>query len=97
MDADVVYVSMISLWEIAIKTRLSKLKLDAKKMIEEIEPIGFRELSLANEHILQLANLPLHHHDPFDRMLIAQAMSEPLIFLTADKNLRAYSELVIIT
>ena len=94
IDADVVYVSMLSTWEIAIKTGLGKLTIDAKKMMSGIELNGFKELPLTNTHILQLETLPLHHRDPFDRMLIAQAISEPLIFLTADKNLQHYSDLV---
>jgi PIN domain nuclease of toxin-antitoxin system len=50
---------------------------------------------LNNRHAIQAASLPLHHRDPFDRLLIAQAMTEPLHLLTADVRLAAYSELVI--
>ncbi len=93
-DAEVVYVSMVSTWETAIKTKLGKFKVNVPKIMDEITANGFRELSLKNEHILQLAHLPLHHRDPFDRILIAQAISEPLQFLTADRSLARYSELV---
>ena len=93
-DAESVYVSIISFWEIAIKSQLGKLKANIPKMITEIEPSGFSALPLKYEHIVQLNQLPMHHKDPFDRMLLAQALCEPLQFLTVDDQLAQYSELV---
>lgn len=94
LDANLVYVSMISVWEMAIKVKLGMLKVDIQHVISEIESCGFKTLPLQYEHILQLAHLPMHHRDPFDRMLIAQAMCKPLQFLTADARLTQYSNLV---
>ena len=56
---------------------------------------GFQELPVWSRHTILVANLPMHHTDPFDRLLIAQAMSEPMHLLTADAQLKPYSELVI--
>ncbi len=93
-DAEAVYVSPISIWETTIKVQTGKLKVNINQFISEITANGFQELPIVSEHSLKLMTLPLHHRDPFDRMLIAQAMTEPLRFLTADKKLEQYSELV---
>jgi PIN domain nuclease of toxin-antitoxin system len=95
LGARQVCVSTVSIWEIAIKTRLGKIRVDPVDADREIRICGFRELNLNNRHAIQAASLPLHHRDPFDRLLIAQAMTEPLHLLTADARLAAYSELVI--
>ncbi len=94
--ADKVYISSVSLWEIAIKAKLGKLSVDIDKLIEIITSSGFQELPLTAQHVLSVDQLPKPslHKDPFDRMLIAQAISEPLRFLTADKKLQKYSDLV---
>ena len=96
IEADEVYVSTASIWEIAIKTQAGKLKIDLNALINEMTTCGFQQLPIIAEHALQLMTLPFHHRDPFDRMLIAQAISEPLRFLTADKSLTSYSELVML-
>ena len=92
--ADEVLVSAASIWEIAIKARLGKLEGDPMAMAAAIEQSGFRELPVRAAHAAYVSSLPLHHTDPFDRLLIAQAMMEPLRLLTADKALTPYSELV---
>jgi PIN domain nuclease of toxin-antitoxin system len=92
--ADAVYVSAASIWEIAIKARLGKLDGDSKLLAETIEPSGFLELPVSAHHAARVALLPDHHQDPFDRVLIAQALSEPLVLLTADSLLTRYGELV---
>lgn len=90
-EAEVVYVSMASIWEIAIKVNLDKLKfIDFENIVETLESFGFEILSLKCEHLLCFAKLPLLHRDPFDRMLIAQAKSEPLILITEDKHIQGY-------
>jgi PIN domain nuclease of toxin-antitoxin system len=89
-DADVVYVSAASLWEIAIKVRLGKLAGDVTALAAAIEASGFQELPVSVRHAAAVAQLPLHHSDPFDRLLLAQAFVEPLRFVTADKTLTAY-------
>jgi PIN domain nuclease of toxin-antitoxin system len=68
---------------------------DPVELAENIVAAGFRELPVWSKHALLVATLPMHHSDPFDRLLIAQAMSEPLHLLTADTQLKPYSELVV--
>lgn len=88
-------VSAASLWEIAIKVRLGKLNADLDGVIANLTPSGFVELPVTSRHAAQVAKLPLLHGDPFDRLLVAQAMSEPLYLVTTDSQLPQYSSLVI--
>lgn len=92
--ADEVYVSSASLWEMAIKIRLGKLQADLAEVAAQITANGFVELPVLATHTLPLLALPDLHRDPFDRLLVAQAMSEPLHLLTADPVLAGYSPLV---
>jgi PIN domain nuclease of toxin-antitoxin system len=94
-EAEETFVSSASIWEVAIKVRLGKMNADPKELFDQIEANGFQELPVWSRHALLVAALPLHHTDPFDRLLIAQAMSEPLHLLTADPQFKQYSELVI--
>ncbi len=94
-EAEEVFVSSASIWEVAIKVRLGKMNADPQELFDQIERNGFQELPVLSRHALLVAKLPMHHTDPFDRLLVAQAMSEPLHLLTADPQLRQYSELVI--
>ena len=93
-DAETIYVSAASIWEICIKIQLNKLQLDLATFIQEIERIGVQSLAITWKHAQLTKEIPLYHKDPFDRMLIAQAMSEPLTLLTNDNTLPQYSELV---
>lgn len=92
--ADAVYVSAASIWEIAIKVRLGKIDADPQQLADAIEPSGFFQLPVNAHHAAHVATLPEHHHDPFDRLLVAQALTEPLVLLTADAALSRYGELV---
>ncbi len=84
-----VFVSAASVWEIAIKQRLGKL--DAPdNLVEAIEASDFVPLAINFVHSTLAARLPLHHDDPFDRMLIAQALSEGLVLVTSDRRFAAY-------
>jgi PIN domain nuclease of toxin-antitoxin system len=94
-EAEVTFVSSASIWEVAIKVRLGKMNANPRELFDQIKPNGFKELPVWSRHALLVANLPLHHADPFDRLLIAQAMSEPLHLVTVDPQLRQYSDLVI--
>jgi len=89
-----VFVSAASIWEIAIKAKIGKLEGDPDEFAEAIEQSGFRELMISARHAAKVHELPLYHRDPFDRLLIAQALTEPMRFLTADSMLEQYSELV---
>src|SRR3990167_1904013 len=91
VNAEMVYVSIVSLIEAAIKIQRGRLALNMEKLIHEITACGFLELPLQFNHTKMLSTLQRHHKDPFDHMLISQAMSEPLQFLTADKSLKSYS------
>ena len=93
-NADMVYVSSVSIWEAAIKIQLGKLDANIQELIEAIESEGFLELPLMAKQAAMVTELPAFHRDPFDRMLVAQAMSEPLRLLTSDNILKQYSELV---
>ncbi|MDH0863781.1 type II toxin-antitoxin system VapC family toxin [Mitsuaria sp. GD03876] len=94
-SADVVFISAVSIWELAIKAGLGKLKADPDELVEAIEECGFRELPVSAEHAATVMVLALHHRDPFDRMLIAQAISEAAHLVTADEHLPQYSELIL--
>lgn len=91
-----VYVSRASLWEIAIKVNQGKLRVDLPKFCLAVAADGFSWLPIENAHILRLAELPVFpdHRDPFDRLLVAQSASEPLVLLTADARLARYGDLV---
>jgi PIN domain nuclease of toxin-antitoxin system len=95
VNASEVYVSSASIWEIAIKARLGRIEEDAEVIVDKLGEAGLRELHVNNKHAVASGKLPLLHRDPFDRMLVAQAMAEPMRLLTADVQLSAYSELVI--
>ena len=92
--AVLLWVSAASLWEIAIKASLGKLTVDSEALEDQLGIAGFEPLPITWQHTVQVRKLPMHHRDPFDRMLIAQAVSEPLRLLTHDAALRAYSDLV---
>ena len=93
--ADAVYVSAASLWEISIKAALGKLEIDCTQLERRLDETGFLPLPINWAHAVKLRELPPLHRDPFDRMLIAQALAEPLRLLTSDSALSEYSELVI--
>jgi PIN domain nuclease of toxin-antitoxin system len=95
-SADEVYVSAASIWEVAIKARLGKIEADPIALIAAIGASGFVELPVSAEHAAGVALLAPRHNDPFDRLLIAQALAEPLRFLTADALLVQYSDMVVL-
>jgi len=88
-EAQQVYVSAVSGWEIAIKTALGRLR-PSRSVAEAIADSGFEELPLRLRHAEALARLPLHHRDPFDRMLAAQTISDDLMLVTRDGAFAAY-------
>lgn len=95
MKAEAIFVSAASIWEMAIKVRLGKMAGDPADLAAQIDAAGFQELPIWSRHAQLVANLPLHHSDPFDRLLVAQALSEPLHLLTADAQLKPYTHLVL--
>jgi PIN domain nuclease of toxin-antitoxin system len=92
--ADQVYVSAVSGWEIGIKTALGRLS--PKRTLEDaVADSGFEEMPVRLRHGAALARLPLLHRDPFDRMLVAQAVSEGLTIVTRDPAFDDYDVRVI--
>jgi PIN domain nuclease of toxin-antitoxin system len=86
------FVSIASLWEIAIKIKLGKLsiKFSFERFAEYLADSDIELLPIALEHIVQMLELDLHHRDPFDRIIIAQGMVENLTILTKDESFAAY-------
>jgi PIN domain nuclease of toxin-antitoxin system len=89
-------ISSISISEIAIKESRNKLAFDRDKMVTGMQDLRLHVLPYTSDHALQLFDLPLHHTDPFDRMLIAQALSEGIPIITCDEKFRLYEGLKII-
>lgn len=88
-----VWLSTVSLWEIGIKVSVGRLDLDPDwpEVIEEgRKQLRARWLTLQPRHCRGIADLPWHHRDPFDRMLVAQAMSDGMTLLSRDRILRRY-------
>jgi len=93
------YLSAASSWEIAIKWSLGKLPLPEPPVHYvpgRMARQGGKGLPVLHHHTLHMANLPIHHRDPFDRLLIAQAQVEKLHLLTADGQLAAYQDVEIL-
>jgi PIN domain nuclease of toxin-antitoxin system len=94
-DANEIFVSTVSWWEIAIKTRLGKLNASFPELRAAAQESGFFELPLLGSHAEILTTMPKYHNDPFDHMLLAQAMAEPMRLLTGDGVLARYTPLVL--
>ena len=88
-SAERVYYSAASAWELSIKQTLGKIQLGAP-ISKFAERSRFLELAVTTAYAEVAATLPLHHKDPFDRMIVAQAMTERLVLITADRRLAAY-------
>lgn len=92
LDNDI-YLSVVSLWEIAIKTSLGKLELLLpfdRLISEHLEPNAITILPITKEHLIKVISLDFHHRDPFDRMIIAQGLAEQLPVITSDAAFRLY-------
>ena len=96
IEQNEVFVSSASIWEISIKSSLGKLEADPRAVLDALEPAGLRKLSFSGEHAAKVYEVPRLHHDPFDRMLLAQALSEPLTLLTDDDVLGQYGGYLIV-
>ena len=84
--------SAASMWEIAIKSTLGRedFRVDLTRLLRAVVETGFVELPVTSAHAVRVATLPDLHKDPFDRLLIAQALTEPAILLTNDAQLGPY-------
>jgi PIN domain nuclease of toxin-antitoxin system len=94
-DTEIVY-SAANIWEIAIKARLGRADFPVRpaRVIEMAKASNYMELPVTGATAAIVADLPLHHRDPFDRLLIAQAIAAPVRLYTSDRRLAPYSELV---
>jgi PIN domain nuclease of toxin-antitoxin system len=91
---NVIFLSLTSVWEMQIKIQLGKLHLNASlpaTIASQQQANAIQLLPIQLDHILELDNLPYHHHDPFDRLLIAQAQAENLILVTNDSKIQSYA------
>jgi len=93
----VVWISVASVWEIAIKRTLGRgdMPVSSQDAVSYFRDSGYRFLAIEPEHAVATETLPPHHHDPFDRILIAQAQVEPMRLVTHDSIVASYSEAII--
>jgi PIN domain nuclease of toxin-antitoxin system len=91
-EANQLLLSVASLWEIVLKAQAGKLQLPEgpQFLAEHMAQLGIGSLPVDTGHVLALLSLPLHHRDPFDRLLVAQCQTERLPIVTADKEIRRY-------
>jgi PIN domain nuclease of toxin-antitoxin system len=89
-----VFISAVSWWEMAIKIRIGKLRADLLKMRQYVREHEFFELPVTSAYISSYLELPEKHKDPFDHILLAQAITEPMRLVTGDASLAEYSSLV---
>lgn len=99
--SNTVDVSAISVWEVAIKHALGRqggatFTMSGAEFLAEVRNVGIAPIPVSAEHAAAVDLLPMHHRDPFDRLLIAQARSLSMHFLTQDKALAAYGDLVLV-
>ena len=85
------YVSAASTWELALEIEAGRVELELAELMSELRVLGFNELRVSFEHTRRAGSLPPQHHDPFARLLVAQALEEGLTLLTADPTLGAYA------
>ena len=94
-----VAVSQASLWEMAFKVSIGRLQVNLAEVERQVPLQGFRWLPISNAHLLAVAALESDgvHQDPFDRLLVAQSRLEPMLLLTADRQLGRYGATVVVT
>jgi PIN domain nuclease of toxin-antitoxin system len=92
-----IHVSTASVWEISIKFSLDHgdMPIGGKEALAYFREAGYRILPIEPEHVVEVQNLPAHHKDPFDRLLVAQALTEPMRLLTHDSLVARYSDTII--
>ncbi|MBE7209881.1 MAG: type II toxin-antitoxin system VapC family toxin [Gluconacetobacter diazotrophicus] len=88
--ANDVLISVVSFWEVALKIRIGKLAVDLDDVMAAVPADGLRLLDLRTVHLRRLMTLPVHHRDPFDHLLIAQAREERATFMSEDDQVARY-------
>jgi len=94
-SANEVLASAVSLWEMAIKKRAGKMEVDLGLVMAGVAEQGFMRLGVEDRHLQTLLGLPFHHRDPFDHLLIAQAIAEDAAFVTRDRAAARYPIIVV--
>ncbi len=92
-----IWISAATLWEIAIKHALNRehMPLSSEQALRYFRRAGYHILPIEPEHVLAVEDLPNHHNDPFDRLLVAQALAEPMRLMTRDRVVAKYSDTII--
>jgi PIN domain nuclease of toxin-antitoxin system len=92
-----VWISTASIWEIAIKYSLGRgdMPISGQTALRYFSESGYRQLPIEAEHAVAIEDLPAHHSDPFDRILVAQALVEPMRLMTHDATVALYSDTII--
>lgn len=91
-----VFVSAASVWEMAIKRAIGRLDIDLVRLEDALDAMGFAPLSISHHHSLGVAELPAHHNDPFDRMLVAQSLHDGMRLVTHDAAVARYGTALLI-
>jgi len=91
-----IFISSVSWWEIVIKIRTGKLPVDFNSLFSQAEEHGYSELHMTSYYLKAYLELPFLHKDPFDHMLLAQAITCPMRLITGDSVLAKYSPLVMV-
>ena len=93
-----IWVSVASIWEIAIKHSLGRgdMPVSSREALQFFEDAGYRILNIQAEHVVAVEELAAHHSDPFDRLLVAQALVEPMRLITHDKTVALYNSTIIL-
>ncbi len=92
-----IWVSAVSLWEVSIKHALGRgdMPISGEQALAHFRAAGYRVLAVEAEHAVAVEALPPHHQDPFDRLLVAQALTEPMRLLTHDATVARYSDSIV--
>jgi len=95
---DTIWISVASIWEISIKHSLGRgeMPVSGKDAIRYFRDAGYQFLAIEPEHAAAIETLPRHHQDPFDRLLVAQALIEPMRLLTHDSNVARYGDTIVL-
>jgi PIN domain nuclease of toxin-antitoxin system len=91
-----VFVSAASVWEMAIKRALGRIEIDLTQLDGALDAMGFAQLAITSRHARGVGELPGHHNDPFDRMLVSQSIHESMRLVTHDAALAQYGTAILV-
>jgi len=93
-ETNEIFISAASIWEIGVKRAIGKLRF-ARPIVAAVTALGFEVLPVTGAHAEEAGGLPRHHNDPFDRLIIAQALVEGMVLGTQDRAMRAYGAITL--